>query len=423
MNITTENTFETALVQSLVDNGGYTQGNSAEYNPETGLFTNDLLEFLKSSQPKQWERITAIHGPAADKRIIERLNKEIDLRSSLDVLRYGFSDHRVQFKLAFFEPASGLNPETVELYKMNRLKVYRQVYYSPKSKNSVDIVLALNGMPVATMELKNQITNQTAFNALNQYSATRDNRELLFAFKKRTLVHFAVDQDEVFMTTKIDKANTFWLPFNKGYANGKGNPPNPDGYRTAYLWEAIMSKESWMDLIQNFIHLQTDEYMINGKIHKKEKMIFPRYHQLDAVRKMSADAEKNGCGKNYLIQHSAGSGKSNSIAWLAYRLASLHNSKNERVFDTVIVVTDRRVLDQQLQNTIYQFDHISGVVQKIDKNSQQLANALGYGTNIIITTLQKFPFIIDKASDIPDRKYAVIIDEAHSSQGGEAARR
>ena len=423
MNITTENTFETALVQSLVEQGGYTQGNAEDYNPELGMFKHDVIRFLQESQPKKWERISAIHGTDTDNRIIQRLYKELDLRGSLDVLRKGFIDYGVRFQMAFFQPASNLNPDAVDLYNKNSLKVYRQVYYSKKNKNSVDVVLAVNGIPVATLELKNQFTGQNVGNALKQYSTTRDNKELLFAFKKRALVHFAVDQDEVFMTTKLDGSKTYWLPFNKGYNNGKGNPPNPDGYKTAYLWEYILQKDSWMEILQRFIHLQIEEIEINGKTYKKEKLIFPRYHQLDAVRKISQNVLEVGAGTNYLIQHSAGSGKSNSIAWLAYRLSSLHNTDDKRIFDSVIVVTDRRVLDQQLQNTIYQFEHKTGVVQRIDKDSTQLANALGYGTNIIITTLQKFPFVVDKVGELPDRKYAVIIDEAHSSQGGEASKK
>ena len=423
MKIITENTFETALVQSLVEQGGYTQGNAEDYSKELGMFKYEVIAFLQESQPKKWEKISAIHGADADNRIIQRLCKELDLRGSLDVLRNGFVDYGVRFQLAYFQPASGLNPDAVDLYNKNSLKVYRQVYYSKKNKNSVDVVLAINGIPVATLELKNQFTGQNVGNALKQYSTTRDNKELLFAFKKRTLVHFAVDQDEVFMTTKLDGSKTYWLPFNKGNNNGKGNPPNPDGYRTAYLWEYILQKDSWMEILQQFIHLQTEEIETQGKIYKREKLIFPRYHQLDAVRKISNNVLKVEAGTNYLIQHSAGSGKSNSIAWLAYRLSSLHNAQDNRIFDSVIVVTDRRVLDQQLQNTIYQFEHKTGVVQRIDKDSTQLANALGYGTNIIITTLQKFPFVVDKVGDLPDRNYAVIIDEAHSSQGGEASKK
>lgn len=423
MSITTENTFETALVQSLTEQGGYTEGNAPDYSPELGMFKYEVIKFLQESQPKRWEKISAIHGADADNRVIQRLYKELDLRGSLDVLRNGFVDYGVRFQMAFFQPASGLNPDAVDLYNKNNLKVYRQIYYSAKNRNSVDVLLSLNGIPVATLELKNQFTGQNVGNALKQYSTTRDHREILFAFKKRCLVHFAVDQDEVFMCTKLDGSKTYWLPFNKGANNGKGNPQNPNGYRTSYLWEDILQKDSWMETIQRFVHLQTEEIEVEGKIYKKEKLIFPRYHQLDAVRKISKKVLEVGTGKNYLIQHSAGSGKSNSIAWLAYRLSSLHNATNERIFDSVIVITDRKVLDQQLQNTIYQFEHKTGVVQKIDKDSKQLASALGYGANIIITTLQKFPFVVDKVGELPDRKYAVIIDEAHSSQGGEASKK
>lgn len=424
MSITTENTFETAIEQALVQNGGYSIGDPNTYNKELGFFKDEILAFLQSSQPKKWEKISAIHGKDTENRVLQRLYKELDLRGCLDVLRKGFVDYGVRFQMAFFKPASGLNPDAVEMYNKNSLKVYRQIYYSKKNKNSVDIVLGLNGLPVATLELKNQFTGQNVNHAKKQYKDTRDPKEILFSFKKRALVHFSVDSDEVYMATKLEGSKTFWLPFNQGNGNGKGNPINTSGdYRTAYLWNYILQKDSWLQILQQFIHLQTEEVISNGKIYKKEKMIFPRYHQLDAVREITNDTLENGAGKNYLVQHSAGSGKSNSIAWLAYRLTSLHNATNERIFDSVIVVTDRRVLDQQLQNTIYQFEHKQGVVQKIDKDSKQLADAISNGTNIIITTLQKFPYVIDKVGEIPDRKYAVIIDEAHSSQGGEASKK
>jgi len=423
MSITTEHTFESAIVESLVQHGNYSQGNAPDYSPELGMFKYEVIAFLQDTQPKSWEKITAVHGTDADNRIIQRLFKELDLRGSLDVLRNGFTDYGVKFRMAFFKPETGLNDETIELYGKNQLKIIRQVYYSNKTKNSVDLVISLNGLPVATLELKNHFTGQTADNAKKQYSTTRDNKELLFAFKKRTLVHFAVDPDEVYMATQIDAERTYWLPFNKGCNNGKGNPHNPDGYKTAYLWENILVKDSLMDILYRFVHLQVEEYEFEEQTRKKEKLIFPRFHQLDSVRKITSDAKIKGAGKNYLIQHSAGSGKSNSIAWLAYRLSSLHNQFDERVFNSVIVITDRRVLDQQLQNTIYQFEHKTGVVQKIDQDSTQLAKAIISGTHIIITTLQKFPFVIDKVGNIPDRKYAVIIDEAHSSQGGEASKK
>lgn len=423
MSITIEDTFEWALLQSLVEYGGYTAGDSKEYNPDLGLFINEVITFLQESQPRKWERIASIHGVDAENRVIQRLYNEMNLRGSLDVVRNGFVDYGVRFQMAYFQPVSGLNQDARKLYNINRLNVYRQVRFSSKNQKSIDIVLALNGIPLATMELKNQFTGQNADNAVNQYESTRDNREMLFAFKKRSLVHFAVDQDEVFMCTKLEGRKTYWLPFNKGANNGKGNPQNPDGYRTAYLWEEVLQKDSWMEILQRFVHLETEEIEVEGRVFRNEKLIFPRYHQLDAVRKITDKVLEVGVGKDYLIQHSAGSGKSNSIAWLAYRLTSLHNAQDERVFDSVIVVTDRRVLDQQLQDTIYQFEHRSGVVQKIDQDSTQLASALDHGTNIIITTLQKFPFVVDKVGDLPDRKYAVIIDEAHSSQGGESSKK
>lgn len=276
--------------------------------------------------------------------------------------------HGVNFKLAYFKPVSGLNPETEKLYNLNRLTITRQVEYSTKNHNSIDMVLSINGFPVATVELKNQFTGQSVLHSINQYKYDRDPKELIFQFKKRAIVHFAIDTDEVYMTTRIAGKDTKFLPFNKGYDNGKGNPPNPQGHKTSYMWEYVWTKDSWMDIIGRFLHIQAEEYKINDKIIKKEKIIFPRYHQLDVVRKLSTDAGVSGPGKNYLIQHSAGSGKSNSIAWLAYRLSSLHNTEDKRIFDSVIVVTDRKVLDQQLQNTIYQFEHTPGVVHRIDKH-------------------------------------------------------
>ena len=292
-----------------------------------------------------------------------------------------------------------------------------------ENRNSVDLVLSLNGLPVATLELKNRFTGQSTSDAKKQYGTTRDNKELLFAFKKRALVHFAVDDEAVYMTTRVDGGKTHWLPFNKGHHHSAGNAPNPGGYRSDYLWRDILSKDSWLEVIGRFIHLQTEEFEFEGRTRKKETLIFPRYHQLDAVRKITRHAQEYGAGRNYLVQHSAGSGKSNSIAWLSYRLSGLHNTDNQRIFDSVIVVTDRRVLDSQLQNTIYQFEHKSGVVQRIDKDSQQLADAISDGSNIIITTLQKFSFIVEKVGSLPNRNYAVIIDEAHSSQGGEASKK
>lgn len=424
-NITNEETFESAIIKSLVENGGYIETKPENFNREVALDKAQVIAFIRDTQFKEWTKLEKIHGSQIEQKFIERLVKELDLRGMLDVVRHGITDYGIKFKLAYFKPETKLNPETLELYNKNRLTVTRQVKYSLNNENSLDLVLGLNGLPIATVELKNKFTGQDVDNAKKQYIEDRDPRELIFQFKKRALVHFAVDDSEAYMTTKLNGKKTRYLPFNLGYNNGAGNPPNPNGYKTAYLWEYVWSKDSWLDIIGRFLHIQTEEIedKTTGKKYKKETMIFPRYHQLDVVRKLSLDAKDNGAGKNYLIEHSAGSGKSNSIAWLAYRLSSLHNSDDKRVFDSIIVITDRRVLDQQLQDTIYQFEHKQGVVERIDKDSNQLAYALGAGKSIIITTLQKFPFVIEKVEDLPNRNYAVIIDEAHSSQGGEASRK
>ncbi|OYU83371.1 MAG: restriction endonuclease subunit R [Flavobacterium sp. BFFFF2] len=421
--IHTEQTFEEAIAFDLLAHGGYVKGSSADFDVQLGLFPSYITHFLKLSQPKAWEKIANIHKDEVEKKLIQRLVKEIDLRGILDVLRKGFTDYGVKFQMAYFKPETTLNLEADEMYHQNHLSVTRQLYYERVGRNSLDMVLSLNGLPIATIELKNQFSGQSVEHAKKQYVYDREPNEPIFQFKKRALVHFAVDTDEAYMTTKLDGKHTRYLPFNLGYKNGAGNPPNPDGYRTSYLWEQVWTKDSFMDIIGKFLHLSVEEFEINGVRKKKETIIFPRFHQMQVVRKVTTDARQSGAGKNYLIQHSAGSGKSNSIAWLSYRLSSLHDEQNNRIFDSVIVITDRKVLDSQLQNTIYQFEHKDGVVQKIDKDSTQLANAIKAGSNIIITTLQKFPFILDKIGEIPARKYAVIIDEAHSSQGGEATKK
>jgi len=421
--IHTELTFETSIELALLESGGYKQGSSSKFDVQLGLFPSYIIEFLQLSQPLAWDKIVNIHKEEVEKKVIQRLVKEIDLRGVLDVIRKGFTDYGVKFQMAYFKPETTLNPEADLLYRTNQLTVTRQLYYERVGKNSIDMVLSLNGLPIATIELKNQFSGQSVENAKKQYVYDREPNEPIFHFKKRTLVHFAVDTDEAYMTTKLDGKSTRYLPFNLGYNNGAGNPPNSAGYRTSYLWEQVWSRDSFMDIIGKFLHLSVSEYEINGVKKKKETIIFPRFHQMQVVRKVTEDAKLNGAGKNYLIQHSAGSGKSNSIAWLSYRLSSLHDDANNRIFDSVIVITDRKVLDSQLQNTIYQFEHKDGVVQKIDKDSQQLADSLSAGSNIIITTLQKFPFILDKIGELPARKYAVIIDEAHSSQGGEATKK
>lgn len=420
---TTEKAFEDAIVNHLINDGGYQLGNSANFSQELALDKTVLFQFIQASQPQAWQKLSEIHGLTVDSKFIQRLYQELEFRGMLDVLRYGIIDYGVRFKLAYFKPASGLNPETLALYDQNILTVTRQVHYSTRNQNSIDLLLSINGLPVATVELKNQFTGQDVEDAKRQYESDRDNHELLFQFKRRALVHFAVDPDEAWMTTRLDGSNTRFLPFNQGHEKGAGNPPNPNGYKTAYLWGTIWAKDSWLDTIGRFLHIEQDTIKLNGKSAKKESLIFPRFHQLDVVRKLTADAKANGAGHNYLIQHSAGSGKSNSIAWLTYQLANLYNEQETRVFDSVIVITDRRILDRQLQATIYQFDHVAGVVQKIDRNAAQLAEALTSGVNIIITTLQKFPFVLDKIGTLPQRNYALIVDEAHSSQGGETSKK
>lgn len=420
--IHTENTFETAIVEHLYENG-WTLGAAGDFDKDLALDKRAVLDFVQTTQNAEWTRLTTFYKTDAEAKFFQRLNKELDLRGMLDVVRHGITDSGIKFKLAFFKPDSGLNPETIKRYESNKLYVTRQVYFSKQNTQSIDLLLSLNGLPLATCELKNNFTGQNFQHAINQYKNDRDPRELLFQAKKRALVHFALDSDEVHLTTKLDGSKTRFLPFNKGDDYGAGNPPNANGYKTAYFWEEILQPDSFLEIIGRFVHLQRDSYRIDGKLYSKETMIFPRYHQIDVVRKLAADTRAGGAGKSYLIQHSAGSGKSNSIAWLAYRLSSLYNAADKKLFDSVIVVTDRNVLDQQLQQTIYQFDHKQGVVERIDQDSKQLADAIAGGTNIIITTLQKFPYALNHLKEIPDRKYAVIIDEAHSSQGGDASRK
>ncbi|WP_274376748.1 type I restriction endonuclease subunit R [Xanthomonas campestris] len=300
----------------------------------------------------------------------------------------------------------------------------------------IDVTLAVNGLPMVTAELKNLQTGSRASEAIHQYQHDRDERDRLFAFTQRALVHFAVDPDEAWMTTRLKGRETVFLPFNRGHAHGAGNPPVPGNWKTHYLWDEVLNADSLLDILQRFMHLEIKERQIatdkGVRTVRKETMIFPRYHQLDAVRRLVGHARAHGSGHNYLVQHSAGSGKSNSIAWLAHRLASLHDAHEEKVFHSVVVVTDRRVLDQQLQNTIYQFEHKTGVVEKIDEDTRQLARALSGGTPIIISTIQKFPFIAralarleadgeDVKLDTAGKRFAVIVDEAHSSQSGETA--
>jgi type I restriction enzyme R subunit len=415
----TENAFEAAIEHSLISAGGYRQGDPAEFSAALALTPSLIVEFLRDSQPKEWARLESVHGATAAAKAITLIAKELDNRGTLDVLRHGVVDHGVKLRLAFFKPATTLNPEAQALYDKNILTITRQVHHSVVNPAlSMDVVLSINGMPVATAELKTPFTNQTVEHAKWQYRNDRNPNDPLLRFKTRCLVHFAVDPDLVFMTTKLAGKSTYFLPFNKGRNKGAGNPDNPSGYKTAYLWEDIWAKDRWLDILARFVHFQRTVDR-DGRV--KEGIIFPRYHQLDAVSKVLADVRAKGVGQNYLIEHSAGSGKSNSIAWLAHRLSNLHDAADHQIFSSVIVITDRLVLDKQLQETIYQFEHKQGVVQKIDSDSTQLADALNSGVPIIISTIQKFSFILKKVAAASARRYAVIVDEAHASQTGSSA--
>ena len=420
-----EKRFEQDIEEYLITQGGYTKGNPARFNRASGLDEVTFVEFIKKSQPKLWDRFVTIYGDTSEKQIVDRFCREVKQTSLLNVLRHGFTDRGIKFRALFWKPETTLNETSRIQYESNILHCTRQLHYSVKNENSIDIVLFINGIPVVSMELKCQFTGQDTTNAINQYKFDRASKDAIFAFKERVLVHFAVDLTNVYMTTKLAGPSTYFLPFNQGSngagkVGGKGNPNNENGYDTAYLWEKVLCKDKLLEILQKYMHLQ-QEFDDNGNI-KSENMIFPRYHQLDVVTKLLEDVKENGSGKNYLIQHSAGSGKSNSIAWLAHRLSGLHNDLDEKIFQSVIIVTDRKVLDNQLQNTVYQFDHVEGVVQKIDKNSQQLKDAIEAGAGIIITTLQKFP-VIYKEVNSGNKRFAVIVDEAHSSQTGDAAKK
>lgn len=418
-----EATFESSIEIYLSEHDRYIKRDYKQFDRKLCIDIEMFCEYVKESQPKEWNYLEQIHKDKTPQYLINDLTRSLDSEQEgcLNVLRHGFKCYGKTIKGAFFKPVTGMNPDTLKLYESNKLTIIRQVRYSESHNKSIDVVLTVNGIPVVTMELKNQMTGQNVNHAKHQYMTDRDPQDKIFQFKKRSLVNFAVDTDEVFMTTRLNKKDTFFLPFNKGNNNGKGNPENPNGYKTSYLWEKVLQSDSLMEILSRFLHLQVEEKKKGNKKVKSETMIFPRYHQLDVVRKLISTSRKEGSGHNYLIQHSAGSGKSNSIAWTAHRLGSLHDENDNKVFSSVIVVTDRRVLDQQLQNTIYQFEHKDGVVKKIDQDSTQLANSLTSGTPIIITTLQKFPFVIDKVGDLKHRTYAVIVDEAHSSMGGQTS--
>lgn len=456
MSQTNEKAFETYLEEILFTQSGWIKGSNKDWNKDLALFPGHVLSFIQSTQPKEWDEFQKMHGSQLESMLIKTLSKELALKGTLTVLRHGFKFYGKELKLAYFKPAHGLNQEVIEKYNKNQLVITRQVPCHPNDNSSIDLVFSLNGLPVATCELKNPSTHQNWRHAVKQYQNDRDPNAPLFLFQKRALVHFAVDPDEVYMTTRLQKNRTHFLPFNRGSNPGSvqcgaGNPQHPSGYRTGYFWQDILNRDSFLDIVGHYIFVEKKEekyFDPQGKpaTRTKETVIFPRYHQLDAVRNLISTARTEGAGSNYLIQHSAGSGKTNSISWLSHRLASLHDQNDKKTFDCVVVITDRQVLDRQLQEAIYQIEHAQGVVKAIDQDSKQLAEALVDNTRIVITTLQKFPFILrgllkvagaastDHATEeekarakqwqeaISKRRYAVIVDEAHSSQSGETSK-
>lgn len=412
--IATEKRFESDIEAAMLS-GGYTRNNDT-YDAKNALYLDTLVRFVQTTQPKSWQRFELQSG--TPEKFAQAFQNAVDMDGLLSVMRNGFKHRGIPFRVCYFKPESGLNQTALDNYNANEITINRQWYYSPDCRKSVDMVIAVNGIPVFAFELKNQYTGQYIEDAKRQWMFDRDPRELCFRFNNRILAFFCVDHLEACMTTKLDGKNTFFLPFNQGSNGagndgGKGNPPNPDGYPTAYLWENVFSRDSMMDILQKFMSYRKD----------KKMLLFPRYHQLDVVRSLIGHVRQFGAGHNYLIQHSAGSGKSNSIAWTAYRLAALFNDEDKPVFSSVIIVTDRRVLDAQLQETIAGFDHKLGAIETIDekKNSKDLRDAINDGVRIIVTTLQKFPVIYQEVDSVAGRNFAVIVDEAHSSQTGSSA--
>ncbi len=400
--------------------GGYLRRRLEDYDRALCLVSRDVIDFVLATQPKEWQKLAQHHAAAVREQFLKRLAGEIERRGVLDVLRTGIKDSGCKFKLAYFRPASGLNEETRQLHAANLFSVVRQVRYSLKNENCLDLVLFLNGIPIFTAELKNPLNGQDVEDAIRQYKTDRDPREPLLAYG-RCLGHFAVDPDLVYVTSALAGPKTRFLPFNQGKFGGAGNPPVPPtrtGYATGYLWEETWARDSVLDLVRQFVH-EVEQEDEKGRKTGERFLIFPRYHQIQAVRKLVGDARQKGAGQRYLIQHSAGSGKSFTIAWLAHQLSTLHDLDDRRVFDSMVVITDRRILDRQLQTTMRQFEQTLGVVENIDTTSRQLKQALESGKTIIVTTLQKFPVIAKEIGELPGKRFAVIVDEAHSSQSGE----
>lgn len=429
-----EKRFEQDIESYLLNKGGYVKGDMSTYDRGMAVDLPVLVSFIKKTQEKEWRRYETIYGENAEKKLYKRFNEEVVAHGLIHVLRHGINDRGVKLKVCYFKPESSFNHILMDNYDSNILTVTRQFAYSIENKNTIDMVILLNGIPIVAIELKNQITGQSVENAKKQFMYDRNPKESCFQFNRRFLVYFAVDLYEVWMTTKLKGKDTYFLPFNQGSGGagkvgGSGNPENPNGYSTSYLWEQVLTKDSLMNIVQRFLHLQVKKKKVikDGKevFDKEEKIIFPRYHQLDVVTKLVDDVKVNGSGKSYLIQHSAGSGKSNSIAWTCYRLASLHDKNNTNIFTSVIIVTDRKVLDKQLQDTISSFDHTFGLVETIGegKSSKDLRDAINSGKKIIVTTLQKFPVIFEEVENTKGKRFAVIVDEAHSSQTGSSAQK
>ena len=420
----TEKQFEQDIETSLTSpEGGWQKASDAGYqaSKQAGMYVDmdTLIAFIQSTQPLSWQKFLKMCNSDPVKKFHKAFNDAVDMDGLIHIMRHGFKYRGISFRVCYFRPESTLNDVAVVQYGKNICQCIRQWHYSAQNNNSVDMLLAVNGIPLIAIELKNQLTGQSVENAKKQWMFDRDPKEPAFRVNRRILAFFAVDLYEAWMTTKLNGEKTFFLPFNQGsngagQDGGAGNPPSPDGdYVTAYLWKEVLQKDSLLDIVQKFVHYDKGSRTV----------IFPRYHQLDVVRKLVAHVRKYGPGHNYLIQHSAGSGKSNSIAWTAYRLASLHNDENQPVFTSVVIVTDRKVLDAQLQGTISGFDHTLGSVITIDekKSSKDLRDALNDGKRIIVTTLQKFPVIFEEVEDTHGKAFAVIVDEAHSSQTGQSA--
>ncbi|QGQ97548.1 type I restriction endonuclease subunit R [Paenibacillus psychroresistens] len=412
-----ERSFQSLIKDYLIAENGYIESLNIGYDQKLALDVDQLFSFLETSQYQQMNKLKEIYKTNYTSKVLNNLERELRTRGSIDVLKHGIKDYGVKLNLAYFKSPTDFNPDQAKLYQKNILSVTEELIYNEDKR--IDLVIFLNGVPIITIELKNAFTGQTYKNAITQYKQDRSHTEQLFRFKERSIVNFAMDTDVAFMTTKLSGVNTIFLPFNKGVGDHTGNPIVEGKLNTHYIWEDILKKDILLEIIHKFAFVsRKEEILENGDKIMKEAIIFPRYHQLDVVKRVLQHVRQHGSGERYLIQHSAGSGKTNSITWLTHRLASLHDSANNIIFNGVIVITDRKVLDQQLQDSIYQLEHKIGLVAKIDDDSNQLATEIEKGTKIIISTIQKFPYLLEKLSGTKGKKFAIVIDEAHSSTTG-----